>query len=282
MVKTHGWILVGLAVLLATPACKEEVKGETEAKSEDDDGAKKKGTSKPADDKAKSGVARTEGKYCADGDGSKCPCKAEGKQDYPGTKNLWICEMDKAVTIQGIPCGPGRTVFEDGGKLTECRLEKDTEVEGYTCKGGMLSTQFFSKSGHLKYCSLGKDATVDGFECRSGPNLVLTGKGKLWECGLKGTKQVGDFSCKSTVQLHKDGSLRRCKLAADAKVGDDTLPADSYVGLHDNGKLRVLYPSKDATVAGQSLAGSKQHCFDKDGKVDAGMGCAMVAAPPED
>lgn len=222
-------------------------------------------------------AARKDGKYCGDAD---CPCKAGSEQKRPGGEALWICEMEKAIEIQGIGCGPGRTVFGEGGELTECRLDKDTELEGYMCKGKPLSAQFFAKSGHLKQCSLAKDAEVDGIKCKAGPNLTLTGEGKLWSCGLLESTKIGEYACSATLDVYADGSLRRCKLTEPATIDGAEIPKGSYLGLHEGGKLRVLYPSAKVTIGGNELEASKQHCFDDNGKYLPKKGCGMVKPPP--
>ncbi len=271
--------LLGGVALLVSGCGKDESGSKSEpaaAKTVDDGADKAKGAvgeAPPAADKVAEAPPEPPppaGKCGA----TPCPCKE-------GTKNKdddsWlICELSQDLEVQGYSCAAGRIVFHESGKLQECMLTADTEVDGKPCRGKPVAVRLFD-NGKLKSCSASKDLEVGGFKVNRYQNISLHDDGTIAEAFLKGeTRELEGFQCTGGLRWFKGGKLRMCTLAADADISGNKIKKDTMVVWHEDGSVRGMWNEKKIKW-GKKKYDQKERgnwlCF-KDGEPDPeGFGC---------
>jgi hypothetical protein len=150
--------------------------------------------------------------------------------------------------FQAYPCAAGYAWFFSDGKLSSCRVARDTAFGDIAIPAG--SQIYIEHNGVPRFVFLAHDAVVKGYPCRGGESAWSTA-------------------------LYPDGRLKTFWLAEDSLV--DNIPclrasflADVFGGgvevdLHPNGRLKYCKLSRDVTLSGQTLRRGDHIRLDTDG-----------------
>jgi hypothetical protein len=105
---------------------------------------------------------------------------------------------------------------ESGLKI--CFFPKNTEIQGYLCKGGVGGTEgvmtSFYPSGRLKAFFTPSNVIIQGVSCRKG--------------------------IFSSIYLNENGNLNSCTLSADAEVNGQRISARSEITISEDGNVTIL------------------------------------------
>jgi hypothetical protein len=131
----------------------------------------------------------------------------------------------EATDLAGFPCR-GWVWWHEHGGLDNFELARDLEVQGHSFAA--RTRVFLDREGRLAHAWLSRDARIDGMPCRGGWKIdtAFHENGRLEAFFPPDTLDIGGIPCAASVfapvYLHPDGSLRGCRLAADASIGGVT------------------------------------------------------------
>jgi hypothetical protein len=161
--------------------------------------------------------------------------------EHHGDGSIAAALLDEPATIQGLPCR-NRVRFHQNGKLSACELAAETEVAGHTLPAATYLV--FDEDGQLRSCFLSQDTQIDGYWCRGGPFKTTTTfhpDGRLRSFFSRDAVTIDGVACVANshdpVQLHGDGHLAGCRLAADVTRDAETLRKGQVVHFDEAGRL---------------------------------------------
>jgi len=143
------------------------------------------------------------------------PCAADWVHFHESGR-LRAFYLGETATIQGhgIPEGTWVRLNPDL-TLLSCSFPRDTEIEGYVCRGGFGGsegvTTGFHPGGRLSAFFPPEDIVIQGIPCRATPF--------------------------GPIYLYENGNLRKFTLARDIVVGGRELSAGQTVALDEGGNL---------------------------------------------
>ncbi|MED5371156.1 MAG: hypothetical protein VX899_09095 [Myxococcota bacterium] len=150
--------------------------------------------------------------------------------------------LTRTVPVTGVPCS-GRLMV-DGGGFAVCKLGRDHRFgELLVRRGAQVGFWFDLEAGSASIRQL----TFFDIE----PPRQHLG--------------VGGIPCENAATLHRDGSLARCMLGRESRVGGVSLPAGVDVFLDSSGALTQVVSYDTLSVAGAEYAPGT--LVFKDGKV---------------
>jgi len=190
--------------------------------------------------------------------------------------------------IQGYPCKKNYVFFYSNGNLntfqlsksfefsdfvipakTWCRLDKegyihtcffskDTEVQGYICKGSIMGlegiTTSFYKNGKLHYFFPRKDVEIDGIPCKASVfhPIQLYDNGRLRSCTLAKTITINEkeFQHGTKITLNQEGQVIGRATKLKQTYSNDTNSAINKIKESSESKIRVgIYDSRAIACA---------------------------------
>ena len=112
------------------------------------------------------------------------PAKTWGMLDKEG--NIYICFFSKDTEVQGYPCRGSimgregiQTSFHKNGKLNCFFPRKDIEIDGILCKGSVFHLTVLHNNGRLRSCTLAETTTIHGSEYKMKSKISLDREGKI-------------------------------------------------------------------------------------------------------
>jgi hypothetical protein len=134
--------------------------------------------------------------------------------------SLETCALAAETELFGHRFTPGTWLrFTVAGELKSAWLVRDTELQGYVCRGtgfGGWSVDFH-RSGQLRLCYLAHERVIQGVPCR---------RGSLW----------GEMSGGVHVTFHESGALESCSAARHFTLDGMTARARQRVRLDPSGR----------------------------------------------
>jgi hypothetical protein len=138
--------------------------------------------------------------------------------------------LNQPTEIQGYQCASGATWFYADGHLKECAVARDTAFGVAVAPAGSWIN--LTQLGKPDFLFLVRDTDVAGYTCRGGNRVLgptegaMTGfypSGKLKSCWLAADREIQGVPCagssmfsgKSDVRFSESGKLQACKLAKD-------------------------------------------------------------------
>jgi len=147
--------------------------------------------------------------------------------------------LDKTTEIQGYTCKPGYAWFYDGGALSSCQLEREVAFGEATVPAGSWIT--ISPTGQPDFAFLRDDTRIGAVTCmgsnmgREGVSTSFYPGGRLRACFLAGDQEIQGVPC-----VH-DGFI------------SEVFHGNSVVEFYENGDLHSCRLSRAATVRGQAF-----------------------------
>jgi len=161
--------------------------------------------------------------------GGRRLARPETIDGVPCAERAWIsadgrlesCTLAEATDFPGVRLPAGTRVgFAAPGRLDCVFLPGPTAIEGHVCRGrGHGFQTCFHPSGRLRFFNLERPETIDGVPCQ---------RSSFWTEVLVG---------RAGVELHADGSLAGCLLAAPLERDGVRLDRGSRVALAPDGTL---------------------------------------------
>ena len=149
--------------------------------------------------------------------------------------------LDDPATIQGLPCRSW-VRFHENGKLSTCELAAEATIQGHTLPAATYLV--FDEEGQLRSCFLAQDTQIQGYWCRGGPFKTATTfhpDGRLRSFFSRDAVTIDGVCCVASshdaVQLHGNGHLAGCRLAADVTRDAATLRRGQVVRFDDTGRV---------------------------------------------
>ena len=112
------------------------------------------------------------------------PEKTWGMVDREG--DIYICFFSRDTEVQGYPCRGSimgregiQTSFHKNGKLNCFFPRKDVEIDGILCKGSVFHLTGLHDNGKLRNCTLAKTIIINGKEYQKGAKITLDIKGNI-------------------------------------------------------------------------------------------------------
>jgi hypothetical protein len=173
---------------------------------------------------------------------TECPCE-EGSKNKEG--DAWdICKLSSAVEIQGHSCAAGRVVFHGDGKLQECKLTADAEIDGKPCRATPSTTAFYD-DGTLRGCAASEDLEVGDYKIKKYQQISIYKGGALRQAFLKEeTREIDGIQCTGGLRWFEDGKLQMCTLASDQEIEGNKLKQGTMLVKHASGNIRGLHNEK--------------------------------------
>jgi len=112
------------------------------------------------------------------------PAKTWGMLDRQGS--IYICFFSKDTQVQGYPCRGSimgregiQTSFHKNGKLNCFFPRKDVEIDGILCKGSVFHPIGLHDNGKLRNCTLAETTIINGKEYQKGSKIKLDKQGNV-------------------------------------------------------------------------------------------------------
>ncbi len=112
------------------------------------------------------------------------PAKTWGKLDKEG--DIYICFFSKDTEVQGYLCKGSimglegiTTSFHKNGKLSCFFPRKSVEINGIPCKRSVFHLTGLHDNGRLRNCTLDKTMIINGKEYQKGTKIKLDKEGKI-------------------------------------------------------------------------------------------------------
>jgi hypothetical protein len=161
--------------------------------------------------------------------------------EYHADGSIAAARLDDPATIQGLRCR-NWVRFHQNGKLSACELAAETAIAGHTLPAA--SYLVFDEDGLLRSCFLSQDTQIDGYWCRGGPFKTATTfhpDGRLRSFFARDAVTIDGVACVANshdaVQLHGNGRLAGCRLAADVTRDTETLRKGQVVRFDEAGRV---------------------------------------------
>ncbi len=153
---------------------------------------------------------------------------------------------------------------EVSGRLISCLLSEEWKPGRYTCKKGYMVG--LHPNGSLKTCSFATPTDVDGFRCQEQTELYDNGKFKRCKLGAAKTVNGVDLRVGDWITVYKSGAVKRVELGLiPGKLKDYS--CKGYMNyFHENGQLKKCELAASAKIDGAEVAGGTFVCFDDKGK----------------
>jgi len=158
--------------------------------------------------------------------------------------------LAQPTELEGVPCAAGKAWFDATGKLASCVLSRDATVGAVQLPGG--TWLHLTRDGKPDYCFLPRDSVIQGHRCKGSGHSYMTAfqpGGALELCWLAEDETIHGVPCMQASFLsevfgggagtyfHEDGTVARCKLAADTTISGRSLHRGDHVALDRAGKL---------------------------------------------
>ena len=147
-----------------------------------------------------------------------------------GEQHPYRKALKQSTEIQGYSCAKGYAWFYGDGRLKSCTVAGDTTFGVARAPEGSWIT--LDPDGRPKIIQLVRDTQILGYTCRGGNWLLGPSEGattafypsgKLEECWLAEDQNVQGIPCErssmfsgdSSVQFYESGKLKSCKLSQD-------------------------------------------------------------------
>lgn len=202
--------------------------------------------------------------WCGDG---PCPCAEGSAQTFHATEDLSSCDLSADTLIQGTPCMAAGVRFSPEGRLTECFPSQAISSDGYQCQE-QRTLRFHRSNGALQECTLLAAARVDGIACTVGRAIELHDDGSLRRCFISEEATFGDLvvRAKTSVTL-EDGKLYRLDIFGDGLAVGDLTCIGNFNFFHPNGQIGQCKLASPASIDGQSFDQDTNVCFDEAGEL---------------
>ncbi len=154
-----------------------------------------------------------------------------------------IGDLAEDTVIEGFPCARGFIVFHDNWVLSEFRLFRAHQWQGFVMP--VNTWVFAGRDGVVNICAFPRDVEIQGHLCRGGR-------------GGKEGVQTG---------FHPNGSLRSCFSREDVVVNGIPCFGSVFhpIRLHDNGQLQSCTLSRTVMLEGREYLRKSRVAFDRDG-----------------
>jgi hypothetical protein len=203
-------------------------------------------------------VPRYEGPWCGTKD---CPCEPASREEKDG--HVVRCVLSEPIVLHGFPVA-GSIEFNGKGSLLAFVLHEAHVVDGVRCRAGSAVQRF--QSGKLKECSPDGTQRVDGIACSRTVALHLDGK--LRRCELAEPRAFGGAQLpeRAWITLFPSGKLERFEAYGDAIEVQGLRCRGSFNYLFENGKLKKCTLAAEAKLGDKTYPTGATVCFDETGK----------------
>ena len=162
--------------------------------------------------------------------------------------NVIIARLQEETLIDGFSCAADWVHFTRSGQLSKCTLSEDVVVQNNLIPGNTWVV--LDEDLNLKYCSFPKDTEIQGYLCKGGAggsegtSTAFYHGGRLKAFYAPSNVMIQGIPCgkgfSSPIYLHENGNLKECTTSSNLKIGTLSIPARSDIAISEDGEVTIL------------------------------------------
>lgn len=192
-----------------------------------------------------------------------CPCKAGTSNEAKETYDR--CELEAQLTVQGVPCGPGRLLFHPDGRLAQCEIAGAATIGSIKCSNAGFGFFQLHENGTVKQCTAEGPTKVGDFELAAGAfRIQIFEDGTLRQGTLAAPRDLFGVKCTGDVVFYRGGRPYSCRIDEPVELGGHKLEKNTPVMLAKDGSLLGFFPQSDVTIDGKLRQAGYAYCIVKD------------------